>query len=104
MARFIRDNLGAATPWHISRFYPQYKEQDLPPTDVATLAKARAIGLEEGLHYVYSGNVPGDPGEKTYCPRCSHLLVDRVGYSRRTYAIKEGRCPSCDYVVEGVEM
>lgn len=104
MARFIRENLGAATPWHISRFYPQYKEQDLPPTEVSALSRAREIGLEEGLLYVYSGNVPGDPGEKTYCPRCSHLLIDRVGYSKRAYAIKEGRCPSCDYVVEGVEM
>jgi pyruvate formate lyase activating enzyme len=104
MARFIREKLGAGTPWHISRFYPQYKEQGLPPTDVDALSKARQIGLEEGLHYVYSGNVPGDPGEKTFCPRCSELLVDRVGYSRRKYAIKEGRCPACDYVVEGVEM
>jgi len=104
MARFIREKLGPGTPWHISRFYPQYKEQDLPPTDVAELRKARQIGLDEGLYYVYSGNVPGDPGEKTYCPRCSELLVDRVGYSRRKYAIKEGRCPKCEYVVDGVEL
>ena len=104
MARFIRDHLGPGTPWHISRFYPQYKEQALPPTDVAALSKARQIGLEEGLYHVYSGNVPGDPGEKTYCPQCSTLLVDRVGYRRRQYAIKEGRCPSCHRVIEGVEM
>jgi len=104
MARFIREKLGAGTPWHLSRFYPQYKEQDLPPTDVDELRKARQIGLDEGLHYVYSGNVPGDPGEKTYCPRCSELLVDRVGYARRTYAIKEGRCPKCDHVIDGIEL
>jgi pyruvate formate lyase activating enzyme len=104
MARFIRDKLSPGTPWHISRFYPQYKEQDIPPTAVEALRRARQIGVDEGLSYVYTGNVPSDPGEKTSCPQCSELLVDRVGFSCRTYAIKDGRCPKCGYVIDGVEM
>jgi pyruvate formate lyase activating enzyme len=104
MARFIRENLGPAVPWHISRFYPQYKQQDLPPTDVRELAKARQIGLDEGLYYVYTGNVPSDPGEKTYCPQCAAVLIDRIGYSQHSYEIKDGRCHKCGYVIDGVEL
>ncbi len=54
MVKFMKQELGPDTPWHVSRFYPQYKEQALPPTDVEELRKARRIGLEEGLHYVYT--------------------------------------------------
>ena len=104
LARFIHDELGPAAPWHISRFYPRYKEQALPPTAVEELRKARQIGLDEGLQYVYTGNVPGDAAEKTKCPNCSHIVVDRVGYSTRRYDIKDGACVKCGYRIEGVEM
>jgi pyruvate formate lyase activating enzyme len=104
MARFIRQELGPDTPWHVSRFYPQYKEQSLPPTDVEALREVRRIGLEEGLHYVYTGNVPWDAGEKTYCPSCSAVLIDRVGYSIGKYAIKDGSCPKCGFRIEGVDL
>ncbi len=104
MARFIRGSLGPGTPWHVSRFYPQYKEQDLPPTDVQEITRVSQIGLEEGLHYVYVGNVPGDPAEKTRCPGCSYLLVDRVGYTIRRNAIEDGSCPKCGYHIEGRDL
>jgi pyruvate formate lyase activating enzyme len=104
MARFVRNDLGVETPWHISRFYPQYKETGLPPTEVAALQKVRNIGLEEGLHYVYTGNVPMDSGEKTYCPSCSTLLIDRIGYRIGKYDIHNGACPKCGHRVAGIEM
>ncbi len=104
LARFIRKELGAHVPWHVSRFYPQYKEQDIAPTDVEILQKARQIGLDEGLRYVYTGNVPWDPGEKTFCPECSRLLIDRVGYSIKKYGLNEGRCPKCGFELDGVEL
>lgn len=104
MARFIRDALGEGTPWHVSRFYPQYKEQDLPPTAVEAVQRVRQIGLEEGLKYVYVGNVPWDAGEKTYCPGCSQLLIDRTGYTIRKNAVKDGVCPECGYRIEGREL
>jgi pyruvate formate lyase activating enzyme len=59
-AQFIANELGVDTPWHISRFFPAYKMTDVPPTPLATLQRARQIGLEEGLHYVYVGNIPDD--------------------------------------------
>lgn len=104
LARFIKTDLGKETPWHVSRFYPRYKEKELPPTDVDALRKVRQIGLDEGLFYVYTGNVPWDPGEKTYCPGCSLLLIDRAGYSIEKYSIKNGLCPKCGYQVDGIDM
>jgi pyruvate formate lyase activating enzyme len=104
LARFIRRELGANVPWHVSRFYPQYKEEDLPPTDVEVLRKVRQIGIDEGLLYVYTGNVPWDAGEKTYCPGCSQVLIDRVGYSIKKYRLNDGLCPKCGFRLDGVEL
>lgn len=104
MALFIKNDLGPETPWHVSRFYPQYKELDLPPTDVEGLRKVRQVGLDEGLYYVYTGNVPSDPGEKTYCPGCSDMLIDRRGYTIARDLVKEGLCPKCGFRIDGVEL
>jgi pyruvate formate lyase activating enzyme len=104
MARFIRTQLGSGTPWHVSRFYPQYREHGIPPTEASALQKVRQIGLDEGLSYVYTGNLPWDPGERTRCPECSHLLIERSGYTILTYDISDGRCSQCGYEVEGLEM
>ena len=104
MARFIKNELGKETPWHVSRFFPRYKELDLPPTEASVLRGVRQIGLDEGLYYVYTGNLPWEPGEKTYCPGCSYMLIDRAGYTIQKYALKEGRCPKCGYEIEGVSL
>ncbi|MFZ5864315.1 MAG: AmmeMemoRadiSam system radical SAM enzyme [Thermodesulfobacteriota bacterium] len=104
LAQFIKNDLGADTPWHVSRFYPQYKETELPPTDAQFLRQVRQMGLDEGLYYVYTGNIPWDPGEKTHCPACSYLLIDRVGYTIRENRVKDGHCPKCQYHVEGLEL
>ncbi len=104
MARFIRNELGAETPWHVSRFFPHYRERELPPTDTETLRRVRQVGLDEGLSYVYTGNVQGEKGETTYCPECSRILVERLGSQLVSYDIKDGHCPTCGYRVEGVEM
>jgi pyruvate formate lyase activating enzyme len=104
LAGFIHSELGPETPWHVSRFHPDYKDTNLPPTEVEFVRKARQIGIDAGLHYVYTGNVPWDPGEKTFCPGCSHLLVDRQGYMIGTNHIKDGLCPKCGYKVEGLDL
>lgn len=103
MVAFIA-GLGRETPWHISRFHPMYKMLDRSPTSVQTLARAREIGLEGGLRYVYTGNVPGDEGEDTYCHQCGKLLIDRVGFQIRKYQIVENRCYNCGTVVDGVDL
>ncbi|MGB9616660.1 MAG: AmmeMemoRadiSam system radical SAM enzyme, partial [Desulfomonilaceae bacterium] len=102
LAEFIRTALGPETPWHVSRFYPRYKETSLPPTDVEKLRKVRQIGLDAGLLFVYTGNVPMDEGEKTFCPQCGNMVVDRRGYTTRVLAASQGKCRHCGYKLPGV--
>ena len=101
LAGFLVD-LDPGIPWHISRFYPTYKLTDRPSTPVSTLHMARDIGREAGLHYVYTGNVPGDNGENTYCHQCGNLLLERFGFSLRRRGIQAGKCTHCDTEVGGV--
>ncbi|MBN2412015.1 AmmeMemoRadiSam system radical SAM enzyme [candidate division KSB1 bacterium] len=102
MARFIKNELGPETPWHISRFHPQYLCNDLPMTPLNILRRAREIGFEEGLRYVYSGNVPGDTGEHTYCYSCGELLIERYGFFIINYFIKNGACFNCGMPIDGI--
>ena len=102
IAKFIVNELGEETPWHISRFYPAYKLKDKPPTPIETIHKAREIGLNEGLKYVYEGNVPGSKGENTYCPNCKNLIIERWGYQITKKAIKDGICQHCGYEIDGI--
>ena len=102
IAEFIVTNLGVDTPWHVSQFYPTHKLLDRPRTPVATLRRAREIGLAAGLRYVYEGNVPGEGGENTYCPSCSTLLIKRYGYAIETNRISNGACPDCNAAIAGI--
>jgi pyruvate formate lyase activating enzyme len=104
IALFIKNELGPETPWHISRFYPRYKCLDLPVTSVETLRRAREIGIEVGLRYVYSGNVPGDVGENTFCYNCGELLIERYGFQIMKNKIQDSKCPKCSAVIDGIGM
>jgi len=103
IARFVR-SVDPAIPWHVSRFYPAYRLLDRPPTPVAVLRRAREIGYEEGLQYVYEGNVPGSDGESTYCHRCRACLVRRFGHTVRYNRIRNGACIECGARIPGVGM
>ncbi|MBN1833700.1 MAG: AmmeMemoRadiSam system radical SAM enzyme [Deltaproteobacteria bacterium] len=89
-------------PWHISRFHPTYRLTHIPPTPVEIIHRAREIGYEMGLKYVYTGNLPGDEGEKTRCHECDGLLIDRTGFMVRENRIQNGLCPSCGVSIPGV--
>ncbi len=103
IARFIREELGPETPWHVTRFYPRYQLLTRPATPVETLRTAYRIGKEEGLKYVYTGNVPGEEGENTYCWQCGALLIERYGFMVNTFRITEkGACPECGTKIDGV--
>jgi pyruvate formate lyase activating enzyme len=102
IAEFIKNEAGEETPWHISRFHPMYKLIDLPRTPVDTLRRAREIGLEAGLKYVYEGNVPGEDGENTYCPNCQKPLIRRFGYSIQENKIKNSACTYCGAKIDGL--
>mgnify|MGYP001024341772 CR=1 FL=1 len=88
--------LGPDTPLHFSRFYPAYKFSNVPPTPIETVAKAREIAVNEGIRYVYTGNIAGDPGENTYCPSCKQLLIGRYGYDIGRWQLTgDNRCQKC---------
>jgi pyruvate formate lyase activating enzyme len=102
LAEFLAGSVGPETPWHISRFHPTYKLADRPSTPLATLVAAREIGTKCGLKYVYTGNVPGEEGESTFCHGCGKRLIDRIGFYIRKNVIDNGKCPHCGGHVDGV--
>ncbi len=102
-ARFIA-GLSPQMPWHVSRFHPDFDWQDVEATPPETLTRAREIGLEQGLHHVYVGNLPGDEGEKTRCPKCQSVVIDRRGYRITGTALTDGACSQCGESVPGVCM
>jgi pyruvate formate lyase activating enzyme len=101
IARFIKD-VSENIPWHISRFHPDYKMTDRPPTPTELIDRAAEIGKEVGLRYVYSGNIPGDPKESTYCYSCGERLIGRFGFSIFENRLRDGTCYKCGTEIAGV--
>lgn len=102
MCGWIRQNLGEQTPVHFSRFFPLYKMTAVAPTPVQTLEMAREIALRAGLHYPYIGNLPGHPGNSTYCPRCKKAVIRRSGFAVQEVNLKGDRCRFCRQKLDGV--
>lgn len=103
LAEFIVQ-VDKAIPWHVTRYHPDYRYSSSPPTPIATLRRAREIGMEKGLRYVYTGNVPGEEGENTYCYNCGNLLIQRWGFSISKKNIKDGKCTKCGTRIDGIGM
>jgi pyruvate formate lyase activating enzyme len=95
MCRWIAAELGPEVPVHFTRFHPMYRLANVPATPLTTLTMAREIGLDVGLHYVYTGNIPGDEGESTYCPNCHKRVIHRFGYTDFRKRIQNGPAPDC---------
>lgn len=101
IASWIRKDLGPETPWHVTRFYPYLELSHVPPTPLSTLERGREIGKEEGLWYVYIGNVPGHKWENTYCHKCGELLIERYAFEIIKNRIKGCKCPKCETLIPG---
>lgn len=101
IARFIL-SVSPEIPWHVSAFYPTYRMLDKPRTSAEIIRQAREIGLEEGLRYVYSGNIPGEEGENTSCYHCNKVLIRRWGYEIAENSVTKGQCPHCGTPLDGV--
>lgn len=99
IAEFIA-SVDRKIPWHISRFYPHYKMQNVPETDIETMHMAVKIGKEVGLKYVYAGNVPGDNYESTYCPKCGKKIIEREGFYVSKINLKNDKCAFCSEKID----
>ena len=88
--------------WHVSRFHPSFRMQDRLPTPVSSIMRAREIGFESGLRFVYTGNLPGEEGESTFCPFCGALLIRRFGYTIQENRLEQGKCPDCRSGIAGI--
>ncbi|MCX7722989.1 MAG: AmmeMemoRadiSam system radical SAM enzyme [Verrucomicrobiae bacterium] len=104
IAKFIA-SVSPDIPWHVTAFHPDYKMTEPAPTSARQLIRAAEIGAEEGLRFVYAGNLPGRVGtwENTHCPKCREKLIDRYGFLVREYKITpHGTCPSCGTTIPGI--
>jgi len=112
IAAFIA-SVGIEIPWHVSRFHPDYKylrgrgvsrplilRSEATKDLMGSLRKAKKIGEDAGLRYIYLGNVV--EGNNTYCYSCNNLLVKRAVFDIAEYNIKNKKCPKCDTDIEGV--
>jgi pyruvate formate lyase activating enzyme len=98
LSRWLYDNLGPDFPIHFLRFHPDYKMMNIPHTPVKTLEEHCKVARQEGLKYVYVGNVPGHPWEHTYCPECNSIAIKRYGFDITGWNLdKDNRCKNCGY-------
>ncbi len=104
LTRWIVENLGAETPWHVSRFFPAHRMLDVPPTPLATLRRAADLGREAGLAHVYVGNAAELGLEDTHCVGCGRTLIERRGYRVRTHLAADGTCPGCGRALAGRDL
>jgi pyruvate formate lyase activating enzyme len=102
MCRWLSANGFKNTPIHFSRFYPIHKLEQLAPTPVEVLNSASLIALEEGLNYVYTGNVPGNEKADTKCPSCNSVAIVRQGFRILTNTIAGGKCSKCGQKIDGI--
>jgi pyruvate formate lyase activating enzyme len=102
LAEWVFGELGPDVPVHFTRFHPDYQLRNLPPTPVATLEKAREIAMKRGIRYAYVGNVPGHPGNHTYCPGCGKVVIGRSGFFVTAVNLEKGGCRSCRRPIAGV--
>ena len=102
MCKWLSSNGFSDTPLHFSRFYPMHKLEQLPPTSVLLINDAAQAAREEGLKFVYTGNVPGNEISDTVCPSCKKVLVVRQGFRVVTNEITDGKCSKCGHSIGGV--
>lgn len=103
MVCWLRAEMGADVPLHFSAFHPSYKMQDKPPTPPETLIMARNIAREEGLRYVYVGNVHDPEGGSTLCTGCGRKIIGRDWFVLTSWDLTaDGKCRHCGTACPGV--
>ena len=98
---FLR-NLDCDTPWHVSRFFPQYRMTDIPATEAEAIDRYLRLAEEGGLHFSYGGNLPDSRWNHTFCPRCREMLIERSAHHVAAIGLVDGACRACGAAVAGV--
>jgi pyruvate formate lyase activating enzyme len=102
MTKWIAKELGTDVPIHFTAFHPDYKMTDIPATPIATLERSRRIAIENGLHYVYTGNVHDLEGGTTFCPACGEGVIVRDWHRILNYRVTDdGHCKECGAAIAG---
>ena len=102
LSQWVARELGVDVPLHYSAFHPDYKMLDRPATPPETLIRARRIAMDQGLHYVYTGNIHDAEGGTTHCPSCQFPVIVRDWYQISAYKLEDGcHCPSCGHAIAG---
>jgi len=101
IADFIK-SLSPDIPWHISAFYPAYQMKNINPTLPETVEKLREVAMNQGLNYVYTGNIRDNNGENTICSNCGKVVIERNGYEIISYNIEKNRCKFCNNIIPGI--
>ena len=101
LARWVASELSPDVPLHFSAFHPDYKLRDIPATPLATLRRARAIAMREGLRFVYTGNVHDRDGDTTHCPSCGTSVIVRDWYEIVETSLERGACKACKTPIPG---
>ncbi len=102
LAAWVAGELGPDVPLHFTRFHPDYQLMNLPPTPVSTLERARNIAMARGIRYAYVGNVPGHPGNHTYCPSCKKAVILRESFFVNEMHLRNGACAYCGRKIAGI--
>jgi pyruvate formate lyase activating enzyme len=103
MTQWVAENLGPDVPWHFSAFHPDWRMKGVPGTPSATLSRARAIAMKNGMRYVFTGNIHDPPGQATYCHNCQAVLIGRDWYEITSWHLTaEGNCDACGTPCAGV--
>ncbi|MBS98540.1 MAG: AmmeMemoRadiSam system radical SAM enzyme [Oceanospirillaceae bacterium] len=103
LSAWVREHLGKDVPLHFSAFHPDWKMRDIPATPASTLSRARKIAMDEGLQFVYTGNVHDKAGGSTWCPECAARLVERDWYELGHWGLNDqGCCAQCGYQLPGI--
>ena len=95
MAEWVHEHLGPGTPWHVTRFLPDFELSCLPATPISTLELGVRLGKAAGLRFVYMGNVPDHPARNTVCPCCGRTVIERTGAKVALPGVRGGRCSTC---------
>jgi pyruvate formate lyase activating enzyme len=102
MCGWIVRNVGQDHPLHFLRFFPRYRLDRLPPTPIAVIERFRSLAMQEGIRYVYVGNIPSHEGNNTYCHACGRLLIERRGYCMPVNNLSGNACRFCRTRIPGV--